>query len=347
MVQSRAHRGDDDLGPVTDRIGRVHDCTVTASSRGVRGCHSISDIPCTPTPLGLGIYYDLGASRSSTQPLYIPVGLVLLSHHTIHTLPYPMRYMDLLSHHLSPHIHHMTRMHMVLLCLHIYLARIYHCIDKYQQPLNEVSGLGLQLGAFFEQLVSGVPVDSSYNTADYTVIDYGFPSSDPCHGRDSSDIGLEGDRSQFEEHDIVGSLHIGGEDDDSDEDEHVPIAPVFVAPTSSTDVRSGSGKGKGLTGSFVLVVMLIPSYSGHIAGSIWGGQSDLGITYSGGGTNAQELVQVAENPDSGLSPEHRLHATSSIYLEVHSSPIRVVTSSRQAMTACKECLRQGGLHGVL
>ncbi|KAI5654726.1 hypothetical protein M9H77_31913 [Catharanthus roseus] len=37
MVRLSGHRGDDDLGPVTDRIGRVEGRTVTASSRGEAG----------------------------------------------------------------------------------------------------------------------------------------------------------------------------------------------------------------------------------------------------------------------------------------------------------------------
>ncbi|KAI5683590.1 hypothetical protein M9H77_04818 [Catharanthus roseus] len=276
MVRPVARRGDDDdLGPVTDGTGRVHGRTFIASFCDVRDRHSTSDIPCTPAPLGPGIYYNLGALGSSTQPPHTPVR----THRTIHTLPYPMRYMDLLSFHLSPYLHHMTRMHMLLL--------------KYQQPLNEVSVQGCSRYFFFEQLVSGVLVDSSYGTADYTTTNYNISSSEPCHGR-------------ILEHEMVGSLHIGGEDDDSDEVENVPVAPVSMAHTSSTSVRPGPGKGK----------VIILSYIGHIASSIWRGQSDLGITYFGGGINIQELAQ-----NSGL------HATSSIYLEVHSSPIRVVTSS--------------------
>ncbi|KAI5661384.1 hypothetical protein M9H77_20707 [Catharanthus roseus] len=45
MVRPSGRRGDDDLGPVTDRTGRVEGRTVTPSSRGVRGRHSTSDLP--------------------------------------------------------------------------------------------------------------------------------------------------------------------------------------------------------------------------------------------------------------------------------------------------------------
>ncbi|KAI5669169.1 hypothetical protein M9H77_19022 [Catharanthus roseus] len=37
MVRSGAHRGDDNLGPVTDRTGRVQGRTITASSQGLMG----------------------------------------------------------------------------------------------------------------------------------------------------------------------------------------------------------------------------------------------------------------------------------------------------------------------
>ncbi|KAI5657677.1 hypothetical protein M9H77_26470 [Catharanthus roseus] len=57
MVRLSGRRGDDDLGPVTDRTGRVQGRTITASSKGVRGRHSTSDLSCT---------------KSSTQPPSVP-----------------------------------------------------------------------------------------------------------------------------------------------------------------------------------------------------------------------------------------------------------------------------------
>ncbi|KAI5683087.1 hypothetical protein M9H77_04315 [Catharanthus roseus] len=72
MVRPGARRGDDDTGLVTDRTGRVEGVTVTASSRGVRGRHSTSDIPSTSAPIGSGMYYDPGAPGSSTQSPPIP-----------------------------------------------------------------------------------------------------------------------------------------------------------------------------------------------------------------------------------------------------------------------------------
>ncbi|KAI5683934.1 hypothetical protein M9H77_05162 [Catharanthus roseus] len=303
MVRPIAHRGNDDLGSVTDRTGRVHGRVVTGSSCGVRGRHSTSDVPCTPAPLGPGIYYDPGAPGSSIQPPIYHLGLILLSYHTVYTLPYPMTLMDLLSHYLNPHLHHMIHMHMLLLCLSICPVRVCHCMEVNISNHNEISGPGLQLSAaFFEQLVSGVLVDS-FAITDYTVTDYDNPSYEPCLGRDSG-TSAEGDRGRSEERDIVGSLHIS--DDDGDQDEPVPLALA-----SSSGVRPGPEKGKGFTGSFMPVMspwdpVLISSYRRHIAAFIWHGQR----------------ISIVDFPEST-----RLHATSSIYLEVHSLPIRVVASS--------------------
>ncbi|KAI5659520.1 hypothetical protein M9H77_28313 [Catharanthus roseus] len=67
MVRSSGRRGDADLGPVTDRTGRAEGRLVTASSRGVRRRHSISDIPVTPTPLAPGFHHGTGSYRCATS----------------------------------------------------------------------------------------------------------------------------------------------------------------------------------------------------------------------------------------------------------------------------------------
>ncbi|KAI5676694.1 hypothetical protein M9H77_07644 [Catharanthus roseus] len=72
MVRPSGRRGDDDLGPVTDRTGLVEGRTITASSRGLRGRHSISDLPSTPNPLLASFHYDTGAPESSIQPPPVP-----------------------------------------------------------------------------------------------------------------------------------------------------------------------------------------------------------------------------------------------------------------------------------
>ncbi|KAI5652331.1 hypothetical protein M9H77_29518 [Catharanthus roseus] len=72
MVRPNGRRRGDDLGLVTDRTGRVQGRTITASSRGMKGRYSTSDLPATPIPLPAGIHYDIGAPESSTQPLPVP-----------------------------------------------------------------------------------------------------------------------------------------------------------------------------------------------------------------------------------------------------------------------------------
>ncbi|KAI5676922.1 hypothetical protein M9H77_07872 [Catharanthus roseus] len=63
MVRPNGRRGDDDLGHVTDRTGRVEGRTITVSSRGLKGRHSTSDLPSTPNPLPAGFHYDTGAAQ--------------------------------------------------------------------------------------------------------------------------------------------------------------------------------------------------------------------------------------------------------------------------------------------
>ncbi|KAI5649818.1 hypothetical protein M9H77_35823 [Catharanthus roseus] len=64
-------QGDTNLGPMTDRTGRVEGRAVTAPSRSVKGRPSTSNIPSTPAPFGPSIYYDPGVPASSTQSLPI------------------------------------------------------------------------------------------------------------------------------------------------------------------------------------------------------------------------------------------------------------------------------------
>ncbi|KAI5653474.1 hypothetical protein M9H77_30661 [Catharanthus roseus] len=70
MVRSSGRRGDADLGPVTDRTGRVEGRLVTALSRGVRGRHSTSDLPVTPTPLAPGFHHGTGEDSSCSTHGY-------------------------------------------------------------------------------------------------------------------------------------------------------------------------------------------------------------------------------------------------------------------------------------
>ncbi|KAI5665963.1 hypothetical protein M9H77_15816 [Catharanthus roseus] len=254
MVRLSGRRGDDDLGPASDRTGRVEGRTVTASSR----VHRV---------------------RLSNHHIY-RLGLILLSHHSPDTpVPYdtygfshppsqppPALY--------DPYVHgHSVRPHIPYR-------------SKVQGPMNEFSGPGKKLG------------------------------------RASGDFGFEGDRGLDPEPAVVRSLYIDridvervhgddvddDDDDDSDEDgdeeEHVPMALVGIA--SSSGDRPRPEKEKGLIGSFTSVMRpaegdpidpeLIPSY---------GGNSDLGIMYTGGGINGQEFFDVATDPQSRLSSSDR------------------------------------------
>ncbi|KAI5672144.1 hypothetical protein M9H77_12508 [Catharanthus roseus] len=66
MVRPSGRKGDADLGPITDRTSQVEGRPMTASSRGVRGRHSTSDLPVTPTPLAPGFHHGTDAwSRPS------------------------------------------------------------------------------------------------------------------------------------------------------------------------------------------------------------------------------------------------------------------------------------------
>ncbi|KAI5673962.1 hypothetical protein M9H77_14326 [Catharanthus roseus] len=240
MVSPGGRRRDDDLGPVTDRTGRVQGRTVTASSRSLRGRHSTSNIPSIPTPFAIGFHYDIGAPGSSTQPPLIPIrSRPPLPLHLSHTpLPYDVYGSSQPPSHPIPALYD-SYVHAPSVRSHIPYR------SKAQEPLNEFSG--------------GVPPDSSYNTHDYTTTDYGVSSSEPFIGRDSGVMGLEGERGLDEEPDKLRSLHIGGEDDErvhddgdnaGDEEQPVPLTPVTLA--SSSGGRPHHGKGKGLTGSFML-----------------------------------------------------------------------------------------------
>ncbi|KAI5669060.1 hypothetical protein M9H77_18913 [Catharanthus roseus] len=158
MVGPGARRGDNDLGPVTERTGRVEGRVVTASSRGVRGCHSTSDILSTPASFRLGIYYDSCAPGSSTQP---PTILFRTRPPLSITWSPPPTSYDLYAH--VPALPRMPSQDWP------------HCMVKTQVPLNDVSGPGLQLSAqFFEHLVSSVPVDSFYSGVENGATDLSF-----------------------------------------------------------------------------------------------------------------------------------------------------------------------------
>ncbi|KAI5682030.1 hypothetical protein M9H77_03258 [Catharanthus roseus] len=72
MVQPSGRRGNADLDPITDRTCRVEGRPITASSRSVRGRHSTSNLPVTPTPLTPGFHHGTGEAGYSIQPPAVP-----------------------------------------------------------------------------------------------------------------------------------------------------------------------------------------------------------------------------------------------------------------------------------
>ncbi|KAI5678121.1 hypothetical protein M9H77_09071 [Catharanthus roseus] len=66
--EQRRHK-DTRLSPVVDRSGRTHGRTVTASSRGLRGRHSTSNVPTTPPH---GMFHGLDTPGSSVPLPPIP-----------------------------------------------------------------------------------------------------------------------------------------------------------------------------------------------------------------------------------------------------------------------------------
>ncbi|KAI5649957.1 hypothetical protein M9H77_35962 [Catharanthus roseus] len=119
--------------------------------------------------------------------------------------------------------------------------------SRTQIPLNDVSGTGLQLGAkFFEQLAGSVPVDSSYSGAKYGAT---------ARGISSSDVGLMMSK-------IAGSRQKRPE-------KSRPPANPTQRKKSKNDGWEQTGPANGGPQDPVIV----PSYSGHVAGCIWRGQA--------------------------------------------------------------------------
>ncbi|KAI5671051.1 hypothetical protein M9H77_11415 [Catharanthus roseus] len=291
MVRSSGRRGDDDLGTVADRTGRVEGRTVIASSRGLRGQHSTSDILSTPTPFATGMYYATGAPGSSAQPPHIPIRFrpPLLSHCPHTPVPYdiygsshppsqppPALY--------DPYVHaSFVRPHIP-----------YRCIV--QEPMNEFSGLGRKLGAeFWDQMVDAVPIDSS------------------VHG-DNDDDDNDVDVDVDDDDDDDDGVEAGGEEG------HVPVAPASLsgrshnkgpdkerdvpAPTQKKKAKSSDWELTGLADSGRIDPELIPLYGGHVAGCIFRDRGTLHLT---GWTlgDPEQLSDVATDPHGRLSSSDR------------------------------------------
>ncbi|KAI5658968.1 hypothetical protein M9H77_27761 [Catharanthus roseus] len=340
IVRPSGHRGDADLGPVMDRTSQVEGRPVTTSSKGVRGRHSTSDIPITPTPLAPGFHHGIGEVWSSTQPPAVPFrSRPPLHPHLSHT---PVRYELYGSAH--PPSHHTDTVY-----------------DPYLQAPTVVRPRILYRSVIQEPIL--------YDRSQPRQIG-GVSSSDP-YVPGPADRVYEGDRVFGEEQERVRSQHIQGEadergdddgdsgdgdggdgdgsdddgDDDGDEEQLVYVAPM--APASGSNGRPRHGKGKGLTGSLMSVMNkfagsrnkrpdvteaakggpvdpeLIPSYGGHVAGRIWRGQDRSLLKFRSRymaltGFNTLELHAVATSRQTSQSHQAWIY----LYFPMFAPPFR-------------------------
>ncbi|KAI5662819.1 hypothetical protein M9H77_22142 [Catharanthus roseus] len=234
MIRLSGRRGDDDLGLVTDRTGRVEVRIVTASSRGVRGRHSTSDLPATPNPLAPDFYHGTDALRCPQDSSCSTHGYFHAEYGVSCSVPYVPRTTD--------------------------------SVCEGNMGFEGDRGVGEE-----QERVQSLHIEGEADE----------------RGDDDGD-GSDDDQNEG--------------DDAGDEEQLVLVAPV--APASGSDGRPHHGKGKGLTDNFMSVMSkiawsrnkrpdvarevpastqkrkkggpvdpeLIPSYGGHIAGSIWRGQ---------------------------------------------------------------------------
>ncbi|KAI5650316.1 hypothetical protein M9H77_36321 [Catharanthus roseus] len=281
MVRLGGRRGDHDLGPVLDKTGRVEGRTVTASSRGLRGQHSYSDIPSTPTPFATGMYYDTSAPGSSAQPPHILIRSrpPIPSHHP-HTpgsydtygfshppsQPAPALY--------DPYVHAPSVRPNIL-----YRSKV-------QEPMNEFSGPERKLGAeFWDQIVGAVHTDSS------------------VHDDDDDDSDEDGDEEEHVPVAPVGTASSSGGRPRSrnkrpDKVRDVPAPTQRKKAKSSDWALTGPAEGGPINPDLIasyrdilpLERCMLKSRSRYIALTSW--------TLS---DSEQELFDVTTDPQSGLS----------------------------------------------
>ncbi|KAI5678057.1 hypothetical protein M9H77_09007 [Catharanthus roseus] len=243
MVRPSGCREGDDFVPVKDRTGRVEGRTVTVSSRNARGRHSTSNLPTTPIHFTPSFHHGTGEPGSSAQPWPYLLDLDLPSNPISLTPLYPMSHMDLHNHH-----HTLQTQYMI----HTYMLPLYDLVYYIDLPPKNPCWNLLMFGA--------TPHDSSCSTHGYSHTEYGVSSSVPyvpspvdrvCEG----DISLKGDRGlerSKKESDPYILRERRMREDEGDEEQPMPVAPM--AHASRSDERPHHGKGKGLTGSFMPVM---------------------------------------------------------------------------------------------
>ncbi|KAI5662035.1 hypothetical protein M9H77_21358 [Catharanthus roseus] len=195
MVRPSGRRGDADLGPVTDRIGRVKGRLVTASSRGVRGQHSTSDIPITPTPLAPGFHHGTGEAGSSTRPPAVPFRSRPPLHlHLSHT---PLPYEPYGSAH--PPSHHTDTVYDPYLQAPTVVRPCIPYRSAFQEPILYDGSQARHIGVeFFDQMLGAAHQNSSCSTHVYSHTEYGVSSSEHyVPGPGDRDHGLLKYRSRY------------------------------------------------------------------------------------------------------------------------------------------------------
>ncbi|KAI5668743.1 hypothetical protein M9H77_18596 [Catharanthus roseus] len=254
MVRPSVRRRGNDLGPVTDRTGRVEGCTITASSRGLRDRYSTSDISSTLTPFATEIYYDTSAPGSSTQPPHIPIrSRTPLPSHRLHTsVPYDIYGSS----------HPPSQPPPSLYDPYIHASSIHPHIPyrpKVQEPLNEFSGPGRKLGAvFFSSLwAESLPIHLTVHMIIQPLIMVDHDDDDDNNDDDG---------------------------DDAKDEEPIPMAPGsssgnfksrnkrsnkardVLAPTQRKKATSSDWEQTGPVERGPIDPALIPSYGEHVAG---------------------------------------------------------------------------------
>ncbi|KAI5658788.1 hypothetical protein M9H77_27581 [Catharanthus roseus] len=210
----------------------------------VRGRHSTSNLPVTPTPLALGFHHSTGEPGSSTQPPAVPfrsrppfqphlsrTPVLYEPYGSAHPLSHPTDTVY------DPYLHAPT-----------VVPRRIPYRSAIQEPVLEFRGQPRKIGVeFFDQMLGAAPQDSSCSTHGYSHAEYSVSSSYPYVLGPADGI-FQGDRIIGEEQERVRSLHIQGEenergdddgdggdddqddgDDDGDEEQTVYVAPVALA----------------------------------------------------------------------------------------------------------------------
>ncbi|KAI5658076.1 hypothetical protein M9H77_26869 [Catharanthus roseus] len=247
MVRPSGHRGDADLGPVTDRIGRVEGRPVIASSRGVRGRHSTSDIPVTPIPLAPGFHHGTGEARSSTQPPAVPFRSRPPLHPHLPRTPVP--YEPYGSAH--PPSHYTDTVYDLYLHASTVVRPRIPYRSAIQEPILYDGSQPRQIGVSFFIRCLEPPVRILL-AAHTSILMLSMGEGDE-RGDDDGDGG-DGDGDGGDDDGDGGNDDHDDGYDDGDEEQPVYVAPV--APASGSDGRPRQGKGKGLTGSLMSVMSM-------------------------------------------------------------------------------------------